>query len=136
MLKIIYGEKGTGKTKRLITMANDAIESTNGSVVFLDDDKNYMYDLKNTIRFIDVKDYPKMSPEMFAGFIYGMAAQDFDLEHIFIDGIWKILDCPVEALDGMFKGIHAFSEKRGIIVTVSMSGASDDVPAFIKPYII
>lgn len=136
MLQIIYGAKGTGKTKRLITMANDAIESGNGSVVFLDDDKNYMYDLKNTIRFVDVKDYPEMSPDMFTGFVYGMAAQDFDMEHVFIDGIMRMFKCSDEALEKMFSELDTFSKKRGITITVSMSGAGDTAPEFVKPYAI
>ena len=135
MIQVIYGAKGTGKTKRILSIANDTIESSKGSVVFLDDDKNYMYDLKNAIRFINMAEYPSMSPEMFIGFIYGMAAQDFDIEHIFIDGLLRIMNCPIEKLDGMFNALNEFSEKHGIAITISINGA-DSAPAFIKPYMI
>ena len=136
MIQIIYGAKGTGKTKRILSMANGIIESASGSVVFLDDDKNYMYDLKNTIRFIDVTEFPEMTPEMFMGFIYGMVAQDFDIEHIFIDGLLRIVHYPLESLKPMFDAIGTFAGERNITVTFSVSGPNDAAPDFLKPYII
>lgn len=45
MVQILAGEKGEGKTKKLIAMANEAGKSANGSVVFVDDDNSRMYDL-------------------------------------------------------------------------------------------
>ena len=36
MIKLITGKKGTGKTKILIDMINDAVSSTNGSLVCIE----------------------------------------------------------------------------------------------------
>ena len=52
MIQIIAGEKGVGKTKRLIEMANEAGKTSNGHVVFIDDDNRHMYDLHYNIRFV------------------------------------------------------------------------------------
>lgn len=46
MVQLIYGTKGSGKTKRLIDMANAEMAETKGNIVFMDDDKRYMYDVK------------------------------------------------------------------------------------------
>ena len=35
MVKLVIGTKGTGKTKKMIEMANERQESSNGSVVFI-----------------------------------------------------------------------------------------------------
>ena len=56
-MKIVYGAKGTGKTKTVINSANDAVETAKGHIVFVTDTKRYMYDLKREIRFIDVDDF-------------------------------------------------------------------------------
>lgn len=136
MIQIIYGAIGTGKTKRILNMANSTAENIKGSIVFLDDDKNYMYDLKNTIRFIDVTEFPDMTPESFIGFIYGMAAQDFDIEHIFIDGLLRIMRRPIETLEPMLDTLRDFADARGITITFSISGPNSDAPDFIKPFII
>ena len=38
MIEIICGEKGTGKTKRIISLANGVSDQAKGSMVFIDDD--------------------------------------------------------------------------------------------------
>ena len=45
MVKILAGEKGEGKTKRMIDMANAAGKEAKGNIVFVDDDNSHMYDL-------------------------------------------------------------------------------------------
>ena len=37
MIKVIYGAKGTGKTKLLIDAANAAVESAKGHLIFITD---------------------------------------------------------------------------------------------------
>ena len=44
MIKIIAGNKGSGKTKRLIDMTNETAKTTSGNVVFLDKDNSYVRD--------------------------------------------------------------------------------------------
>ena len=52
MIQIISGVKGSGKTKRILDMTNDALKVEHGVIVFIDDDKRYMYDLRHEIRFV------------------------------------------------------------------------------------
>ena len=42
MVQIIAGNKGSGKTKKLINLTNDTANTSNHSVVFLDKDNSYM----------------------------------------------------------------------------------------------
>ena len=42
MIEIICGEKGTGKTKRIISLANGISDQAKGSMVFIDEDNSYM----------------------------------------------------------------------------------------------
>ena len=58
MIRVILGDKGSGKTKRLIDMTNDALKTEHGNIIFIDDDKRYMYDLRHEIRFVDASAYP------------------------------------------------------------------------------
>ena len=50
-MKIIYGPKGTGKTKTIIECANKALDQAKGHVVFITDTTRYTYDLSNQIRY-------------------------------------------------------------------------------------
>lgn len=44
MIQVVLGKRGSGKSKRLIDLANEALKTEQGLVVFVDDDKNNMYD--------------------------------------------------------------------------------------------
>ena len=46
MIKIIYGAKGTGKTKMMIDAANEAVKVAKGHLIFITDSKRGMYDLE------------------------------------------------------------------------------------------
>ena len=52
-MQIIYGPKGTGKTKAIIDKANLALDEAKGNVLFLTDTKRYTINLNHNIKFID-----------------------------------------------------------------------------------
>ena len=75
MIQIILGNKGSGKTKRLIDLVNESLKSEHGDIIFIDDDKRHMYDLRHEIRFVDASEYPvghKCTANEMLGFICGM----------------------------------------------------------------
>ena len=78
MIQVIHGLKGSGKTKRIIDMANESIKQQKGDVVFVDDDNRYMFDLRHEVRFVNAGEYNMVGPEMLYGFLCGMLAQNFD----------------------------------------------------------
>ena len=45
MIQIIFGKRGSGKTKLIIDLANAYIAEQKGSVLFFDDDQPYVYEL-------------------------------------------------------------------------------------------
>ena len=135
MIRVIFGEKGAGKTKRIIDMANESIKTAKGSIVFIDDDK-YMFELKHSIRFVDASEFHIDGPKMFYGFLSGIAAQDFDLEYLFIDGFLKIVHHPLETLEGLFTELEKFSDRTDVKLIISISGNAADAPEFIKPYMV
>ena len=53
MIKLIIGEKGSGKTKALIESVNSTVETTNGSVVVIAKGKKLMHEIKYQARLID-----------------------------------------------------------------------------------
>lgn len=55
MIKLITGAKGTGKTKIIINMANDNVDTAKGDIVFLTDTDRYMYSLRYQVRVINTE---------------------------------------------------------------------------------
>lgn len=136
LIGVIFGEKGTGKTKQLLDMANAAVLEAKGNVIFIDSDNSYMYDLSTKARFINATEYGVTTPKMLYGFLCGLAAGDFDLETIFIDGLLSIVHHSLDTLEGLFDELRAFSDKHGVNVILSMDGSADTVPAFLRADIL
>ena len=58
MVQLIVGAKGKGKTKELLSRAEQAIKSANGTVVYIDKSSQHMYELSNKIRLINISNFP------------------------------------------------------------------------------
>ncbi len=136
MIQAIFGRKGSGKTKRIIDIANDSLQTETGNVVFIDDDKRYMYDLRHEIRFVDASEYDITCADMFLGFISGILAQNFDVTLIIVDAFMKLVKTDIAQLEGLFKKLNELSDKRHVKFLLSISAESDETPEFLKQYII
>ena len=134
MIEIICGEKGTGKTKRIISLANGISDQAKGSMVFIDDDNSYMYDLGYSIRFINVTDYAVNDPDMFLGFLCGLCASDFDLEYVFVDRFENVIKADLAALKDFFEQLAALAQKHSLHIILSVSKGRDVLPDFMAPY--
>lgn len=139
MIQIISGTKGSGKSKQLIDIANEALAKESGFVVFIDDDKRYMYDLKREIRFVDATDYKAFSgysAETFLAFVSGMLAANFDITLVCIDGLLKLTNAQPEALESFFVQLNQISENHSCNFVVAMSAETEKLPESIRKYCI
>ncbi len=134
MIRVIYGEKGMGKTKILIDTANNMALESKGDVVFIDDSNQLMYDLKSNIRFINISDFPITCQTGFLGFICGIVSQDYDIEGIFVDGLNYIVKQKAAELKELFDSLKALSEKYQVNFYITMNVKSDEVPEFLKEF--
>ncbi len=135
MIKIICGPKGSGKTKRIIDKANEAVLGAKGHLVFITDTKRYMYDLKREIRFIDVTDYLVAGEDALCGFIKGAIAGSYDNEYIFVDGIARIAGKNLKDMAQLFYMLEKVSEFRGVQIWLTCSCAEEELPEFAKKYL-
>lgn len=135
MITVLYGAKGGGMSRDLCELANNRIKDAKGSVVFIDKDDKHMYDLDSGIRLIDSSDYDVTGPKMFSGFIAGIAAQDHDLEAIFVSSFMKQVRHPVVSLEGMFRFFRVFSEKHGVDFIIEIN-SEDEMPGFLKEFAV
>ena len=136
MIQLIYAKKGSGKTKRLIDLANAELNSTKGDVVFIDDDKRYMYDVAHQARFVDVKDYGIESGDALYGMLCGMVSQNYDIEAVYIDAFLKIVKMDVAEIKELMDKIDALSEKNDFKAVNIISDDPEKAPDFLKERII
>ena len=136
MIKIIAGNKGSGKTKRLIEMTNETAKTSAGNVVFLDKDNSYMYEVDRAVRFVNVNDYHVASAEMFLGFLGGMLASNYDISTIFVDAFLKLVKIDMADAGWFFESLEAYGKKHDVTFVLSVSADPEALPAFCKDYVI
>ena len=137
MIQILAGEKGQGKTKRLIDMANEASKTIDGNVVFIDDDNRHMYDLHYGIRFVETSMFKICDYEVFIGFIYGILSQNGDIQKIFVDGLGNIIrSLNSEDVENLCEVLDRISNDYNVDFTLIYSAPMTAVPDQVRKYLI
>ncbi len=135
MIKVIYGAKGTGKTKMMIDAANETVKIAKGHMIFITDSKRGMYDLEREIRFIDTSDYDVAGEAALCGFIKGVIAGNHDNEYVFIDGVVRIAGKPVQEMAAFFYMLEKVGKDSDVTITVSVSADKEELPDFVTKYL-
>lgn len=131
MIKLIIGNKGSGKTKLLIERVNESAKSTNGNVVCIEKGMKLTFELDHKVRLVDADEYSIGSYETFFGFVQGILAGNYDIKEIYIDGILKI-----GAVDGNkdYLGLGVLLEKlykaipSDVTLLFTVSADQNDLP--------
>ena len=133
MLNLIYGAKGTGKTKKIIEQANATVST--GDTVFITDTDRYMFDIKRDVRFINAKEYGVITELCCVGFVMGLVAGNSDIKHIFIDGAHRLVSKNIVDMEDFYESLNAFSEKVGVDMTLTISLDKEEFPKFLKKFL-
>ena len=134
VIQIIFGKKGSGKTKRILDMANASVKEAKGNVLFVDDDKSYTLSLKPQIRFIDASEYNVKGTELFYGFLAGILAGNYDISVLYVDAFLKLVKAEPNELEGFFTKIEKLVENAGSDLVISFSEDAANVPESIRKY--
>ena len=128
MVKLLVGHKGSGKTKQMIDLANETIETSKGDVVFINKNHRLMYDLKYRIRVICREDFTHITnSDEYIGFLYGVLSSNHDIEVVFIDSILKHADFSLSDLPEFIDRLKDISENFGISFVVSVSAEKEEM---------
>ena len=125
---LLIGHKGSGKTKKMIDLANESVETSKGSIVFVNKNTRLIYDLDYKIRVICMEDFPHITNEdEYIGFIFGIMSADNDIETIFLDGIMRHRDFALEVLPSFINKLKIVSKETGINFVVSVSAELEEM---------
>ena len=128
MVKLLVGHKGSGKTKQMIDLANESIQNSKGSIIFINKNHRLMYDLKYRIRVICMEDFEHITNcDEYIGFLYGIISSDHDIETIFIDSILKHADFKISDLPEFIARLKDISKNYGMDFVVSVSAEKEEM---------
>ena len=135
MIRVIVGKKGSGKTKQVIEMINSAVDTEHGNVVCIEKGEKLMLDISHKIRLVEASEYDIADYTAMKGFISGLYAGNYDITHIFIDSLTKIIGSEVNfETEKFLDWLNGFSQKNGIKFTITISDEESLMSEGIKKY--
>ena len=135
MIRVIVGKKGSGKTKQVIEMINSAVDTEHGNVVCIEKGEKLMLDISHKIRLVEASEYDIADYTAMKGFISGLYAGNYDITHIFIDSLTKIIGAEVNfETEKFLEWLENFSRKNGIKFTITISDEESLASEGIKKY--
>ena len=125
MVRVIMGPKGTGKSKLMVDLINSAVDNEHGYVVAIAHNSKLNFKIHYSIRVVDTSEYSIPNYDTLKGFLYGLYASNYDITHVFIESLNKLV--PTHGNDDVepfLDWLEAFSQQSGIKYTVSISADS------------
>jgi hypothetical protein len=121
MVKLIIGVKGSGKTKTLISMVNEAVETSKGNVVCIEKGIKLRYDVNHRCRLINVDEYFVFGAPSLFGFIAGILASDHDVSELFVDSALRICDNDVDSFERLVNDVDELADRYKVNVIMTSS---------------
>ena len=125
MIQVIFGKKGSGKTKRILDMANASVKEAKGNVLFIDDDKSYT---------LSLSEYAVKGKEPFFGFLAGILAGNYDISVIYVDAFLKLVKTDAADLVDFFAKLEGLVANAQCDLVISFSEDAENVPESIRKY--
>lgn len=135
MIQVFCNKRGSGKTKALIDLANVKAVESKGDVVYIDDDSRPLLQLDRKIRFITTDEFNLKDYESFYGFLCGVISEDYDIDNIFIDGLFNIVNGEISDAAHLFSMLEKLCQKYNLNIFMNVNNEKSDIPEFMKKYV-
>ena len=131
-MKLICGQKGSGKTEKLVNRAHAHCAVCKGVLVYLDKSNHRMHVLDRKIRLVDMSEYKIKTVEQFIAFAKGMLALNYDIEHVYCDELFSVLRLTVDDCQALVDGIEKLEKDFSIEFTIAVT--ADKLPENLVQY--
>jgi energy-coupling factor transporter ATP-binding protein EcfA2 len=128
MISLIIGNKGSGKTKRLIDLINGAVAKSDGTVVCIEKSPLLTYEVTHKARLIETERFGIEGCDAFYGMVCGIIAQDHDITEIFVDATFKIVGRDYDAFAALINKLSAVSEESKVDFVFTVSEDKEKLP--------
>ena len=132
MIKLFIGGKGSGKTKTLIELTNNAAQTSKGSVVCIEKGDKLKHEITYKARLIDTDAFAVCNAEALYGFIAGILASNNDITDIFVDSSLKICGNDLVAFEAMLPKLEKIAENVNLVMSASV--AVEEATEGVKKY--
>ena len=134
MIKVIIGNKGHGKTKRLIELVNTCVENSDGNVVCVEKEPKLTYDVSSRARLLETDTYAIKGHKAFYGYLAGICAGNYDVTDVLVDATFKIVGRDYNELIKFFDMLSNLSEASDVNFYFTLSCDKEDLPVEVFDY--
>ena len=131
MIKLIVGKRGSGKTKKLIDLVNDAAHTSKGNVVCIEKGDTLTFSISHKARLIDIEAYGVSGYGEYYGMLSGINAGNHDVTDIFGDATLRIGTRDYNELADFLDRVSALSEDSHVNFIFTVSCDEAELPAHI-----
>ncbi|MGV8905714.1 MAG: hypothetical protein ACOH15_03835 [Acetobacterium sp.] len=133
MIEFVYGPKGSGKTKKMIDMANADLVTCKGDIMFIDDRDKYQVKVDTKIRFTNLTEFGILGSDQLFGFISGVISENYDAKIVYIDNLLHIINAktPEDACE-IIEKLQLINKTHEIKFVLSMSCDESELPQCVK----
>ena len=135
MIKLIVGKKGTGKTKILINMVEEAQKATNGNVVCVEKVPKLTYDIPSSVRLMETSKDNIEGYDEFYGYITGILSGNFDITDLFIDSTLRIGGRDYAELGNFLEKLNGTLADREVNVVFTVSADKEELPESVTKFV-
>ena len=135
MVKLYAGLSGSGKTKEMVRKLNEAVEHESGSVVCIERGNKLRYDVNYKVRLIEYQAYELEGAVALKAFISGLHAGNFDITHIFLKSVHRLLGTDeAEAITAFCDWCEGFGNANSVSFTMSAPIDPEHAPESLRKY--
>lgn len=136
MVKLLVGSAGSGKTKVMIDLANKAVEQVRGTFVYIENSDKHIHSLSRNIRFVSTEDLKLKGYQGFYGFICGLTSANYDIQKIYIDGLYKIIDDDETKLYELLEALDKVSNNTETEIIISVTLKNTEIDEKLQKFIM
>lgn len=134
MITLLTGTKGSGKTKKLLTLIEEAAAASAGHVICVEQKDALRYDVKTSVRLVSTDYYGVQGYDAFYGLLAGLCAGDHDITDILIDATLRIGSRDMEELAAFLSKVEKLSAEAETEFTFTVSTETENIPASVLEF--
>lgn len=135
MIQVFCNKRGSGKTKKLISLANEQVSTSKGDSVYIDNSSKYIRQINSKIRFVSTKEFNVKSHQSFYGLLCGILSENYDIENIYIDNVLDEVINSSSECESWFVRIFELAKNFKLNMYININYEEREIPNFIKEYV-
>ena len=134
MITLLTGTKGSGKTKKLLALIEEAAAASAGNVICVEQKEALRYDVKTSVRLVSTDYYGVQGFDAFYGLLAGLCAGDHDITDILVDATLRIGSRDMEELAAFLAKVNKLSAEADTKFTFTVSTETENIPASVLEF--